>query len=253
MTNKFRIAFIFLVILWLPLTEVLAENDANRYYKQGNLSAKSNNNEEALKYFDLSIKEDPDFYKAHRNKGVALFMLGKYRDALLSLDKAIEMNPAMEENFAIHALKANAYAYLNEPAKAIKHAKKSLLLNNQESVDYNLKGIMLGLLGKYTEAIESYDKAIALGAGSFETYKNKFCPLYKLKRYEEAIKSCDQALTLEPDNSGNYELYANKALALNKLKKYKESIVNINRALELRPNYQLAIKAKNDAMTGLNE
>lgn len=178
---------------------LMGENKGVEHYKQGNIYLKSQSYEKALAEFELAIQEDNSFYKAHGNRGMLLVLLNNYQDAIVSLDKALALEPNNKDNFLLYAAKANAQAYLDQKQEAVASAKKSISLN-KNPINYNIQGTMLGLLEQYQEAIDSYNKAIELNPNHIETYINKFCPLFKLRRYQEVVETADKILELDPKN-----------------------------------------------------
>jgi curved DNA-binding protein CbpA len=98
-----------------------------------------------------------------RNKGGALYFLGKYNEAIKCYDKAIEIDP-------------------NNP------------------VVWNNKGLALNSLGKYDEAITSYDKAIGIDPNDADAWNNKGLALNSLGNDDEAKKCYDKSKELEYDS-----------------------------------------------------
>ena len=92
-----------------------------------------------------------------RNKGGALYSLGKYDEAIECYDKAIQIDP-------------------------------------DSPVVWNNKGLALNSLGKYDEAIASYDKAIQIDPDDADVWNNKGLALNSLGKYDEAIASYDRAI-----------------------------------------------------------
>jgi curved DNA-binding protein CbpA len=97
-----------------------------------------------------------------RNKGGALYALGKYDEAIECYDKAIEIDPG-------------------------------------SPVVWNNKGLALNSLGKYDEAIASYDKAIEIDPDDADVWNNKGLALNSLGNNDEAKKCHDRSKELEYD------------------------------------------------------
>ena len=112
-----------------------------------------------------------------RNKGGALYFLGKYTEAIKCYDKAIEIDP-------------------------------------DNPVVWNNKGLALDSLGKYDEAITSYDKAIKIDPNDADAWNNKGLALDSLGKYDEAITSYDKAIKIDPNDA---DAWNNKGLALDSL------------------------------------
>jgi len=94
-----------------------------------------------------------------RNKGLALYFLGKYEEAIKCYDKAIEIDP------------------------------------NDADV-WNNKGDSMDSLGKYEEAITSYDKAIEIDPNDADVWNNKGDSMDSLGNNDEAKKCYDKSKEL---------------------------------------------------------
>ncbi|NTW16851.1 MAG: tetratricopeptide repeat protein [Syntrophaceae bacterium] len=92
---------------------------------------------------------NPDFAEGYSNRGVALYGLNKFEEAIASCDRAIALNPGL------------AASYVN-------------------------KGQALFALKHYDEAEESYDRAIALEPDFAEAHFNKSLSLLSVGKYSGA-------------------------------------------------------------------
>jgi tetratricopeptide (TPR) repeat protein len=106
--------------------------------------------------FLRKFKEDSNYASVWYNKGVALVDLGKYEEALVYFDKAIELNPNDAE---VWDNKGIALGHLGKHDEALACFNKALEQNpNNAEVWYN-KGVALDNLGKHEEALDCYNKA----------------------------------------------------------------------------------------------
>ena len=94
-----------------------------------------------------------------RNKGGALYSLGKYDEAITCYDQSLKIDP-------------------NNP------------------VVWNNKGLALYFLGKYDEAIISYDQAIKIDPSDADAWNNKGNSLNSLGNNDEAKKCYDRSREL---------------------------------------------------------
>lgn len=63
------------------------------YVNYGNASDALKKPEKAIAVYDEGIKQFPDFYQLHFNKGITLSNIKKYNEAILCFQKAIILNP----------------------------------------------------------------------------------------------------------------------------------------------------------------
>lgn len=89
-------------------------------------------------------------------------MLGRSRESLVSLERALALNPGLALGHLSHG---NALLELNQPAGAV----------------------------------QSFDRAIALTPSAVETLANRGRALRELERYSESLSSYDRALSIKPD------------------------------------------------------
>ena len=95
-----------------------------------------------------------------RNKGSALYFLGKYEEAIKCYDESIKIDPS-------------------------------------NPIVWNNKGLALYYLGKYDEAILAYEHAIAIDPSDADAWNSKGDSLNSLGKGDEAKKCYDKAKELE--------------------------------------------------------
>jgi tetratricopeptide (TPR) repeat protein len=151
-------------------TDDLEKDAANKFYNYGEQSLNNREFENAIAYFDQALaanitllrKTDALLY-LYRDKGYAQIQLGKYSDAVATLDEGLASYPA-----------------------------DTLLWNN--------RGVALEKLGKSEEALAAYDKAVSFDQNYTLGYVNKGVLLSKMGRYSEAVAAYSQANETKPFN-----------------------------------------------------
>ena len=156
--------------------------------------------DEAVQAYDQLLVNDPSNYRAMKGKGIALANLGRFDEALVSLDQATlyldyhrdetnyidawyvkgwvlaslgTYNESIEafnkifiidpDNFRAHYNKAWVLAKKGDPGAAVAEYNRSLDWENQ--VGFEIKtGTILGPLGDYTDAADAIDKANSMGS-----------------------------------------------------------------------------------------
>jgi len=193
---------------YIKLAEISSEYWNNKGMALFNLSRY----DEALQYFDKAIDLEPDNAEYWNNMGVTLYKLSRYEDVLKCFDKAIDLEPDIAE-------------YLEK------------------------KGDVLYELSRYEEALKCFDKAIDLEPDIAEYWGKKGDVLYKLSRYEEALKCCEEAIDLEPDNA---EYWGKKGDVLYKLSRYEEALKCFDKAIDLEPDNAEYLEKKGDVLSKLS-
>jgi tetratricopeptide (TPR) repeat protein len=94
----------------------------------------------AIGFFDKCLNLDYNYMFAYREKGIALYDMGKYEDAVTVLDKAITLQNNFDEGYY---WLGRCLEKLNKPNDAIEEYKTALLY----APDYNEAKDALARLG----------------------------------------------------------------------------------------------------------
>lgn len=126
-------------------------------------------------------------------QGNAFFFEGRYDEAILSYEKALQLNPDFYE------------AWFGEA---------SVLLISQQ----------------YEEAVEAYNEAIMLRPDSYEAHFGQASAYRKLQQWEAAIIAYDRALQLRPEQP---KPWFNKACCQAAQGDYEGAIASLSQAIQL--------------------
>ena len=155
---------------------------------------------EALILIDKAIEMNPEFAYAWFSKGVALYQLNRYDEAVKALDRAIDLD---KEEHSIWFVKGKI---LFEMGK-IDEALSSFTTASQNTKDPEVwfwRGICQLQLGKMREAVESFNKSSELGKNDFEIYMALGQLHLDLNMYDDAIELFKEALKFQ--NNGYTQL-----------------------------------------------
>ncbi|MEO0293092.1 MAG: tetratricopeptide repeat protein [candidate division WOR-3 bacterium] len=212
----------------------------------GNIHLQEGRPDRAIEQYKKSIEKEPNNTTPVVGVSVASYMKKAYKDAVLYLEKAIDMDKEKTEKdlrdyeklLNTKYLKWQIYYngavenYNENPNKGIELAKKSLDVSDPEkvSLSYCLLGRMVLNMGKVDEAEKYYEEAI-------KVYKNNVEPYIYLGRYylttketEKALKYFNEALKVDSTKVEVYELIGQAYL----LKKdYKGAIKSLEGALKV--------------------
>ena len=163
--------------------------------------------------------------------GVTLRAMGRYKEALESLDKAIELNLKDAEIWYNRGITLHAMRRYDE---ALESYNKAIELNPNFVKAWNNKGFTLYSMGRYKEALESYNKAIELNPEKVGAWYNKGKTLYAMRRYKEALESYNKAIELNPKDA---RAWYNRGNVFRAMRRYEEALESYNKAIELNPNF----------------
>ncbi|MDD1727955.1 MAG: tetratricopeptide repeat protein, partial [Methanospirillum sp.] len=127
-------------------------------------------------------------------KGLALFLLGKYRDALDTYDRAVSLNPNVYQNLEG---KADVLAALNRYSEADAMYDAALKIEPRSNATWNKKGVILARMFKNEEAAEAFNQSVIIYPGSAEVWNNMGSALFNQGKMKEALKAFEQAIALD--------------------------------------------------------
>lgn len=172
------------------------------YFMTENYTASIEDNTKALAYSN----DDQELVTAcYLNRGEAKYLkkdtLGAYEDLKIGLEK----DP---ENIGSLTVMCNVMHDLGKHEEALVNLDKLIELEPKEIGSYVNKGFELEALGKYEEAIEAYNVAGEIDGREPLVHSNRGHAYYMLKRYDEAMKDLNKSITNQPLNSFAYHTRA---------------------------------------------
>jgi len=182
---------------------LMAPESSDAWHLRGIMSVNMKQGEMALKYIDKSLAIETEF-DALVNAGNCWELMGKWKEAAETFDKAIALNP-----------------------------------NDAEA--WHNKGSMLEDMGQMKEALKCYNKSISCDSKYADAWFGKANVFLAQEKYNKAVKYFNKALYLFAEHKpipiiefkdiALAEAWTGKANALEELGKKKEAIDALNRAL----------------------
>ena len=205
------------------------QQEAKAIFKLGSEFYNKQQYPEAIAEFDKVLEIDKTLFFVHYYRGKALLDLGKFQEAISSLNKAIELT-SRKENADYYFYRGVAYSNLDDYKNALENLEKSLTINPSQHIYHDRKGYCLYKQEKYQEAVYSFNEAINKNTTEQDPdyYYRRGMALYAMSRYENALMSYEDAIKIRDD--GNY--YRNKGIVLKCLERYPEAIESFNKAIE---------------------
>jgi len=182
--------------------------------------------EEAISFFELVLKKNPNHIDALINMGNALNALKKYEEALSYYEKVIEIEPSNESGLGN---KGMILATLGLYDEANSFFDKVLEINPNDAIALSNKGFVLLNLEQPEEALTYLDKSLAIEPGDFNALVNRGDATYDLWYCEEALLYFDKALKKEPRDT--YSLLR-KVHVFGSLGFPEKALLNLDKILE---------------------
>lgn len=223
--------------------------------------------EEKIACYRRQITQEPRYADAYTNLGEALRRLGEVVAAKQAHEKALQLNPRLQEaklglalleqqsgnsKAAIEKIQeivsqketATAYFYqgtaLHQQAKlpeAETAFRKALELDPSYAEARVNLGLILSQQGKFDEAVNEFKQAIRNEPKLAEAHFNLGVTLQAQGQLEPAIAAYREAIRIDPNNAeANYNL----GIALNKQGKTSEAISAYKEAIRINPDYENA-------------
>ncbi|CAN5413657.1 hypothetical protein BH11ARM2_BH11ARM2_15130 [soil metagenome] len=121
---------------------------------------------------------------------------GRWRDALETLSKALEVEPTNSHN---HYKLAETLRDMGERKKALDAIQNAILIKPDVSHYYYFMGdVQLGM-GRFEDALASFQAAIELSPGDDFLYLRAAVAFYRAEKTLEAVKAIRLASELNPD------------------------------------------------------
>jgi tetratricopeptide (TPR) repeat protein len=168
----------------------LHPGDTYMLKKKGLLLAEMKQAEAAVQAFDalLSATSDEDLWQkpgAWYFRGLQLFTLGRFSEALAAFDASLESVPYEDANDVIRVRRRDAQTILNE--------------GDGEILRY--KALALAMLRRYTETLPIYDALIGRIPIDGDLWHRKGLALFVAGRIDEARQALAYALVLTPQDT----------------------------------------------------
>jgi len=151
---------------------------------------------ELIDILDRILSLDPDYTDAWANKGSYLAACGNLMDALICLNKAVELGGDEQ----VFENRGNVYMELGNYKKALDDFRRSTR-DEEPKPDLLYKmGIALLELQHFKEALICFDELLEKGYRKMEVILGKAEILLDMGKLEETIAICDEIIETEPDN-----------------------------------------------------
>jgi len=231
--------------------------NARVWNEKGNIHFRAGAYEDAVAAFDKAIELDRSFGWPYCNLGITYLLLGKFAEAILLLQKSLELLPSGRDRAVAWNGLGNLYRCLNDYDNAVVAYQKADELDPdhsgiRETVEYfhsepntrnarvwNELGDLFFKSGSYHEASSCYEKAIEMEPLSGVSYSNlALCLTYEAK-FSKAIPLYLKSIELFRDDK-------DKAISWNRLGNVYRRLNDYDNAIAA---YQSAVKLNSEQTT----
>lgn len=154
--------------------------------------------EKAFEDFTIAIKAGTPRADIYEGMGCICGSRGEFINALLYLNKAIQLKP---KNGSAYFNRAYTFSMLKRNEEAIKDYNLALVYEPQNALQILTNRYVLFLeTGKFKEAIQDLDYLISVDGNNLVFYFNRAQARTQLNDIEGAISDYKKSLTLQPDD-----------------------------------------------------
>ena len=191
-----------------------------------------NNWEELIPVYTemIALKGEPkDKAITYQNRGAAYSETGKYEQAILDFNKAIELNPL---HSVFYWSRGRIYRKQGANERAILDFNKTIELKPDDALAYYERGVVYASKARFYEAIANFDKAIELNPNDARMYCGRGVTYSDMGNYNAAIVDLENAIELDPRDALAYQ---NCSFACRHTGQYEKAIRLASKAIRRSP------------------
>jgi tetratricopeptide (TPR) repeat protein/S1-C subfamily serine protease len=189
--------------------------------------------DDALRSIDIAIQLEPNDPILLNEKGGLFSNKKQYQDAIVLFDSLINIKPEASYYYNRGIAKSD----LRQKQAAITDYDRAIAINPNYSEAYINRGIAKSALEQKQAAIADYDRAIAINPNYSQAYYNRGVAKSALGQKQAAITDYDRAIAINPNFS---EAYFNRGVAKSALGQKQEAITDYDRAIAINSNFSEA-------------
>jgi tetratricopeptide (TPR) repeat protein len=198
------------------------------WLKYGNRLWRLGRFQEAVVALDRAIQLKPNFYQAFFVKGMALSAQDRFSEAIAAFDSAIRLEPRFYEAWR---MKAQMLEAMKQYLEALAAIDRAIQIQPSDSLLYSLKGDLLFGSKQYAPATAAYSQAIALKP-AYYSYMQRGRSQFSAGNYQAAFGDYGKALELQPND---YFSYIGRGTMNAALGKSPAALEDLNRAIQFMP------------------
>eukprot|EP00466_Bigelowiella_natans_P003563 jgi/Bigna1/38027/e_gw1.23.137.1 len=210
---------------------------ADELCKSGGKRSKKGKLAEALKLYEEAIRLEPKHFKAHFNRGYALYKLGRFQEATEAYTVAVRINPSSCLTFYNRGISRNK---AGDIVGAI--ADFTLAIQIIVSFHHN-RGILYTKLKEFAHATDDYSMVLELNPKHVRAMINRAKCMFELRRFQDALVDYNAALKVAVDPSYLHILLA-RAAALQRRGDLDNALSDLSLILRQAPSHLEALNAR---------
>ena len=209
-------------------------------WKHGNAEFHDGNMESAMQAYTRAIHLAPDRPEAYIHRGMTLYELRRYQDALTDFTRAEQRDPGIA---LLYNNRGVTYLALKQVVQALADFDEATMLNPDYANAYYNRAAAYMDLGRHRLATFHYSRAIAINPRVPLFYNSRGLSYAAQSLYDPALADYNRALELDESYPGAYgnraNLYANTG-------RLAEALADYERVITLDPEHTLAYAGRSE-------
>jgi tetratricopeptide (TPR) repeat protein len=198
------------------------------WLKYGNQLWRLGRFKEAVVALDRAIQLKPNFHQAFFVKGLALSSQDQFSEAIAAFDTATRLEPRFYEAWR---MKAQTLEQLKQYPQALAAIDKAIQIQPNDSLLHSLRGDLLFGSKQYAPAIAAYTQALSFKP-AYYTYMQRGRSHFSAGDYQAAFRDYGKAIELQPND---YFSYIGRGTMNSALGKSAAALSDLNQAITFMP------------------
>jgi Flp pilus assembly protein TadD len=173
---------------------------------------------------------------AHKERGIAYKQEGRFSEAILEFERALESNS--DDHFALSHL-AHIYLQQGKLEDASRLIDKALKVNPENPFIHSVRGEILFSEGNMEEAAAVFEEVFNLKPNDIYAYSKLGVIYRKQRRIKEATSILERGLEIDPENSSLHHALGDVYAWLGK---DEDAVAEYQKAIDLDPEDEYAFR-----------
>ncbi len=182
----------------------------------------------AVVALDRAIQLKPNFYQAFFVTGLALSSQDQFSEAIAAFDATTRLEPRFYEAWR---MKAQTLEQIKQYPQALAAIDKAIQIQPNDSLLHSLRGDLLFESKQYAPAIVAYTQALTFKP-AYYTYMQRGRSQFSTGDYQAAFRDYDKSIALQPND---YFSYIGRGTMNSALGKSAAALADLNQAITFMP------------------
>ncbi|HHT97559.1 MAG TPA: tetratricopeptide repeat protein [Clostridiales bacterium] len=201
-----KVVRVFIIALSLSFLTGCSTKSSSHYYKKGNLAMSKSNYENAVNDYMMAVQINPNKADYIISYAQALILKGNNEIAIEELDKISfdkDLKIIQQNNKKIHILKGLALYNLGRYEEALIEYNKALDIEELTNLNLDIllyKAVLLNKQELFIESIEILEKIIDSDNTKSEVFATIANSYFMIGDYDKALENYELAISIEKSN-----------------------------------------------------